>query len=184
MPSIALISYVVLALAGSMTSAKPLAARAACNPVFAHSGVSIASGGLELGYNGSTAGAAIISQTFSPSAEFIGEVYPTTNGGYYLKDANQENQAAGLFPTWVNGSLELETQSSTLDGKQDWAFICASCADASTVGAGGAIGSSCNVVNGWTGQCVQIGSAAGDVATIVNCDDLGSGPQYFDVIMS
>lgn len=87
MSSIALlISYIALALAGSMTSAKPLAARAACNPVLAGSGISITSGGLELGYASSTAGAAIISQTFtSTAAEFIAETYPTTNGGFYLK---------------------------------------------------------------------------------------------------
>ncbi|KAJ6551231.1 hypothetical protein B0H19DRAFT_1156976, partial [Mycena capillaripes] len=157
-------------------------ARATCNPALAGTGITIASGTLELGYASSVAGAAIISQALSAtSAEYIGEASTITNGGFLLKDANQDNHAAGLFPTWVNGAIQLQTLVTPEDGTQGWGFVCSTCNDPTTVGEGGVIASSCNVVSGWTGQCLQIGSSAGAPVTIANCADLGSGPQYFDV---
>ncbi|KAJ6598260.1 hypothetical protein DFH09DRAFT_1272041 [Mycena vulgaris] len=172
-----------LALAGAAMG-NPIA-RAACNPNMAGSGVSIASGNLELGYSSSVAGAAIISQVLSATGpEFIAEASTISNGGFVLKDSNQDNHAAGLFPTWVNGAIELETLVTPEDGKQGWGFVCSTCNDPTTVGDGGVIASACNVVSGWTGQCLQIGSSAGDPVTIANCADLGSGSQYFDVYQS
>ncbi|KAJ7097662.1 hypothetical protein C8R44DRAFT_369002 [Mycena epipterygia] len=159
-------------------------ARAACNPTLAGSGISISSGSLEIGYSSSVAGAPIISQALTASSpEFIAEASTITNGGFVLKDANQPNQAAGLFPTFVNGALELATLVTPEDGKQGWGFVCSTCNDPATVGTGGVVASGCNIVSGWSGQCLQIGSAAGDAVTIVNCADLGSGPQYFDVYL-
>ncbi|KAJ6618146.1 hypothetical protein B0H10DRAFT_2217918 [Mycena sp. CBHHK59/15] len=173
-----------LALA-STAAANPVAARAACNPTLAGSGISIASGGLELGYASSVAGAPLISQPLSATAaEFIAVTSSVSNGGFILKDVNQDNHAAGLYPSYVNGALELETLVTPQDGKQGWGFVCSTCNDPTTVGAGGVVGASCNVVNGWTGQCLQIGSASGDPVTIVNCADLGSGSQYFDVYLA
>jgi hypothetical protein len=32
------------------------------------------------------------------------------------RDVNQPNQAPGLFPTWVNGTLQLETLETPQDG--------------------------------------------------------------------
>ncbi|KAJ7835657.1 hypothetical protein B0H14DRAFT_2795706, partial [Mycena olivaceomarginata] len=78
----------------------------------------IVSDDLEIGYRGSTAGAPIISQTFTATAtEYIAEVATTANAGFVLKDVNQPNQAAGLFPTWVNGAIELETLVTPQDGR-------------------------------------------------------------------
>ncbi|KAF7377522.1 hypothetical protein MSAN_00174300 [Mycena sanguinolenta] len=172
-----------LALA-RMATANPVA-RAACNPVLAGNGISIASGSLEMGYSSSVAGASIISQALTATAaEYVAVAATITNGGFVLKDVNQPNQAAGLYPTWVNGAIELQTLVTPEDGTQGWGFVCSECNDPSTVGAGGVIGSSCNVVNGWTGQCLQIGAAAGDAVTIANCADLGSGSQYFNVYLA
>jgi hypothetical protein len=67
--------------------------------------------------------------------------------------------------------------------KQGWGFVCTECHDFSTVGANGILGGHCLVVSGWTGQCMQMGSEAGDAVTIINCSDLGSGPQYFDIVV-
>ncbi|KAJ6598261.1 hypothetical protein DFH09DRAFT_1394361 [Mycena vulgaris] len=177
---VAIIASLVLTRAAV---ANPIA-RAACNPTMAGSGISIASGNLEIGYAGSVAGAALISQPLtSNSPEFIAVQATTVNGGFVLKDVNQDNHAAGLFPTWVNGTIKLETLVTPEDGKQGWGFVCSACQDPTTVGASGVIASSCTVVNGWTGQCLQIGSAAGAPVTIANCVGLGSGPQYFDVYL-
>ncbi|KAJ7312882.1 hypothetical protein DFH08DRAFT_1087437 [Mycena albidolilacea] len=168
-----------LVLAG-VASANPVA-RAACNPALAGLGISIASGSLEIGYGSSVAGAAIISQTLSATgAEYIAEASTITNGGFVLKDVNQPNQAAGLFPTWVNGVIELETLVTPQDGTQGWGFVCSTCNDPSTVAEGGVVASSCTVVNGFTGQCLQIGSAAGSAVTIANCVS-GSSAQSFAV---
>ncbi|KAJ7182789.1 hypothetical protein C8R43DRAFT_968095 [Mycena crocata] len=178
------IFIVVSLIFGRATIGNPVA-RAACNPTLAGSGISIASGNLELGYASSVSGAPIISQALSPtSPEFIAEAATISNGGFILKDSNQDNHAAGLFPTWVNGVLKLETLVTPEDGKQGWGFICSTCNNPSTVGEGGVIASSCNVVSGWTGQCLQIGNAAGDAVTVANCADLGSGSQYFDIYLA
>ncbi|KAJ7677996.1 hypothetical protein DFH06DRAFT_1465806 [Mycena polygramma] len=175
------ISIVTSLVLARVAMANPVT-RAACNPALAGTGISIASGNLELGYASSVAGAPIISQALTATAaEFIGEASTITNGGFVLKDANQENQAVGLFPTLVNGAIQLQTLVTPEDGTQGWGFVCSTCTDPSTVGAGGVIGSACNVVSGSTGQCLQIGSAAGDAVTIANCADVGSGSQYFDV---
>ncbi|KAJ7489003.1 hypothetical protein FB451DRAFT_1552922 [Mycena latifolia] len=164
--------------------ANPVARGPACNPNMAQSGISIASGTLEVGYASSVAGAPLISQALSAnSPEFIVVNATTVNGGFVLKDANQDNHSAGLYPTWVNGAIKLETLVTPEDGKQGWGFICSTCNDPTTVGAGGVIASSCNIRNGWTGQCLQIGNAAGAPVTIANCADLGSGSQYFDVYL-
>ncbi|KAF8189483.1 hypothetical protein K438DRAFT_1763695 [Mycena galopus ATCC 62051] len=162
------------------------AARAACNPVLTGAiGISIGNGNLEVGYAGSIAGAAIISQALTAgAAEYIPEASTISNGGFLLKDVNQPGSAAGLFPTLVNGTVELETLVTPEDGTQGWGFVCSTCNDPSTVGVAGVIGSLCNVVNGATGQCLQIGSAAGDGITVATCADLGSGSQYFDVYLS
>ncbi|KAJ6482478.1 hypothetical protein C8R45DRAFT_1099764 [Mycena sanguinolenta] len=172
-----------LALA-RMAMANPVA-RGACNPAIAGTGISIASGSLEIGYSSSVAGAPIISQALTATApEYIAEASTIANGGFVLKDVNQPNQAPGLYPTFVNGTIELQTLVTPEDGKQGWGFVCSTCNDPSTVGAGGVIASSCNVVNGWTGQCLQVGAAAGDAVAIANCADLGSGSQYFDVYLA
>ncbi|KAF7369286.1 hypothetical protein MVEN_00256400 [Mycena venus] len=168
----------------SVAVANPVA-RAACNPALAGVGISIASGNLEVGYTGGVAGASIISQALiTTGAEYLAEAATTVNGGFVLKDINQAGNAAGLFVTWVNGAIELETLVTPEDGKQGWGFVCSTCNDPSTVAEGGVIASSCNVVNGWTGQCLQIGSAAGAAVTVANCADVGSGPQYFSVYRS
>ncbi|KAJ7677989.1 hypothetical protein DFH06DRAFT_1167609 [Mycena polygramma] len=157
-------------------------ARAACNPALNGVGFSIANGNLELGYASSIAGAPIISQALSANAaEFIGEAATISNGGFVSKDANQDNHAIGLFPTWIDGAIELQPLVTPEDGKQGWGFICSTCNDPATVGEGGVIASSCAVVCSWTGQCLQIGSDIGAAVTILNCDDRGSGAQYFDI---
>ncbi|KAF8129450.1 hypothetical protein K438DRAFT_2136921 [Mycena galopus ATCC 62051] len=162
------------------------AARAACNPVLTGAiGISIGNGNLEVGYAGSIAGAAIISQALTPGpAEYIPEASTISNGGFVLKDVNQPGSAAGLFLTLLNGAIELETLVTPEDGTQGCEFVCSTCNDPSTVGVRGVISSSCSVVNGATGQCLQIESAAGDVVTVATCADLGSGSQYFDVYLS
>ncbi|KAJ7806344.1 hypothetical protein B0H14DRAFT_3882400 [Mycena olivaceomarginata] len=102
-----------------MVIGKPVA-HAACNPALARAGTSIASGNLEIGYRGSTAGASIISQTFTATAaEYIAEAMTTANGGFVLKDVNQPNQAARLFPTLVNDAIELETLVTPQDGARE-----------------------------------------------------------------
>ncbi|KAJ7220626.1 hypothetical protein GGX14DRAFT_431517 [Mycena pura] len=167
-----------LILAHAVAAMANPVARAACNPSLAGSGVSIASGSLELGYSSSVAGAVIISQPLSAtSPEFIAEATTVSNGGFLLKDSNQDNHAAGLFCTNVNGSLELETAVSPEDGTQGWGFVCSTCNAVTT----GLIASGCNVVSGFSGKCLQIGSAVGDAVAIATCSDLGAGPQYFDV---
>ncbi|KAJ7705573.1 hypothetical protein B0H17DRAFT_1175362 [Mycena rosella] len=174
--------FIIAALALVRAGVANPIARAACNPTMAGSGISIVSGNLEVGYASSVAGAPLISQALTTNAaEYIAEAATTANGGYVLKDVNQSNQAPGLFPTWVNGALELETLVTPEDGKQGWGFVCSTCNDPTTVGASGLLASGCNVVNGWTGQCLQIGSAVDAPVTIANCADLGSGSQYFDV---
>ncbi|KAJ7097659.1 hypothetical protein C8R44DRAFT_748370 [Mycena epipterygia] len=182
-----IIASLVLA---SAAVANPVA-RAACNPKIAGSGISIGSGNLELGFSGSVAGAPIISQALTPAGpEFIVEVSTISNGGFVLKsltpcthrDVDQPNQAPGLFPTNVNGAVELQTLVTPEDGTQGWGFVCSTCNDPTTVGAGGAVASGCNVVSAFSGQCLQIGSAVGDAVTLATCTDLGSGPQSFDVI--
>lgn len=76
--------YIVASVVLAVT-ANPVA-RAACNPALAGTGISIASGTLELGYASSVAGASIISQALAAtSAEFIGEASTITNGGFVLK---------------------------------------------------------------------------------------------------
>jgi hypothetical protein len=62
-------------------------ARGACNPALASgTGISIASGNLELGYASSVAGAPIISQALSTTAvEFISVASTVSNGGFVLK---------------------------------------------------------------------------------------------------
>ncbi|KAJ7220627.1 hypothetical protein GGX14DRAFT_540754 [Mycena pura] len=163
----------------SAALATPMA-RAACNPSLSGSGLSIANGNLEIGYTSSVAGAPLISQTFSLAPEFIGEASTIDNGGFVLKDVNQDNHAPGLFPTFVDGgALELETLATPEDGKQGWGFVCSTCSDFTT--AATPIASGCTIRSGWTGQCLQIGSAAGDLVTLATCTGLGSGPQYFDI---
>ncbi|KAJ7029888.1 hypothetical protein C8F04DRAFT_1236810 [Mycena alexandri] len=165
--------------------ANPIA-RGACNPALSSgAAISIGSGNLEIGYTGSVPSAAIISEGLTTnSAEFFAIPATIENGGFVLQVVNQDNHSPRLFPTWVNGTLELETLVTPEDGKQGFGFICSSCSDPSTVGIGGVIGASCNVVSGWTGQCLQIGSAVGDAVTVANCADLGSGSQYFDVYLA
>ncbi|KAJ7489202.1 hypothetical protein FB451DRAFT_1553074 [Mycena latifolia] len=176
---------VLASLALARAAAANPVARAACNPSMAGAGVSIASGSLQIGYASSVAGAPIISQALSAiAAEFIAVASTIANGGYVLEDANQDNHSAGLYPTSVSGAVELETLVTPEDGTQGWGFVCSTCNDASTVGAGGVIASSCNVVNGFTGKCLQIGSAAGAAVTTATCTDLGSGSQYFDIYLS
>ncbi|KAJ7791725.1 hypothetical protein B0H14DRAFT_3500178 [Mycena olivaceomarginata] len=87
----------LLVLAG-VASANPVT-RAACNPALAGLGISIASGSLEIGYGSSVAG----------RRDYLADII-----GY--RDVNQPNQAAGLFPTWVNGVIELETLVTPQDG--------------------------------------------------------------------
>jgi hypothetical protein len=62
-------------------------AHGACNPALASgTGISIASGNLELGYASSVAGAPIISQALSTTAvEFISVASTVSNGGFVLK---------------------------------------------------------------------------------------------------
>ncbi|KAF7324626.1 hypothetical protein MKEN_00504100 [Mycena kentingensis (nom. inval.)] len=162
-----------------MALATPVA-RAACNPALAGAGLSIASGGFEIGYTSSTAGASAITQAFSLAPEFIGENTTVSNGGFLLKDANQDNHAAGLFLTFVDGAPKLETLITPQDGHQGWGFICAECGNFTP---SGRFASSCNVVSGWTGQCLQIGTKVGDPVQLANCNGLGSGPQYFDLFV-
>ncbi|KAJ7472403.1 hypothetical protein B0H11DRAFT_2038876 [Mycena galericulata] len=172
-----------LFLAGAAV-ANPVA-RAACNPTIAGSGITIASGNLAVGYSSSVAGAPIISQALvSTAALYIAEASTISNGGFVLKDADQPGTAAGLYPTNVNGALSLETLVTPEDGTQGWGFVCSACNSASTTGEGGVIASGCNVVSGATGQCLQIGSAAGAAVTVAECTDLGSGAQSFDVYLA
>ncbi|KAF8217512.1 hypothetical protein K438DRAFT_1952404 [Mycena galopus ATCC 62051] len=178
------VSIAVSLVLARVAIANPVA-RAACNPALNAQGISIASGSLEVGYASGVAGAAIISQGLTATAaEYIGETATISNGGFVLKDANQAGSAAGLYPTLSNGALTLETLVSPEDGTQGWGFVCSTCNDPSTVAAGGVLASSCNVVNGATGQCLQVGSAAGDDATVATCSDLGSGSQYFTVYLA
>ncbi|KAJ7733936.1 hypothetical protein B0H16DRAFT_1732035 [Mycena metata] len=182
-------SIVSLAAAAVLLARNAVAnpiARAACNPTLTSgTAISIGGGSLEIGYTSSVPGAAIISETLSTTAaEFFAIPATIENGGYVLQVVNQDNHSPRLFPTWVNGTLELETLVTPEDGKQGFGFVCSSCSDPSTVGIGGVIGASCNVVSGWTGQCLQIGSAVGDAVTIANCADLGSGSQYFDIYLA
>ncbi|KAJ6577744.1 hypothetical protein B0H19DRAFT_1370841 [Mycena capillaripes] len=170
----------ILALGITRASVAHPTARAACNPVMTGSAISIGNGGLEIGYAGSVAGASITSQALSTlSPEFIVETATTVNGGFVLKDVNQDNHAPGLFPTYINGTLKLETLVAPEDGTQNWGFVCSVCNDPTTIGgAGGVIASKCNVVSGRTGQCLQIGKAAGVPVTLGSCADLGSFDVY------
>ncbi|KAJ7678059.1 hypothetical protein DFH06DRAFT_1422536 [Mycena polygramma] len=159
-----------------VAAANPVA-RSACNPALAGAAISIASGNLDLGYPSSVAGAPIVSQALSATAaEFIGEASTITNGGFVLKDANQENQVVTL----VNGTPELQALVTPEDGTQGWGFVCSTCNAPSAVDAGGVLASSCNIVSGSTGQCLQIGDSTGAPVTIVNCPAVGS----FDVIIA
>jgi hypothetical protein len=80
-----LASIITSLVLASMVISKPMA-RAACNPALAGAGISIVSDDLEIGYRGSTAGAPIISQTFTATAaEYIAEVATTANAGFVLK---------------------------------------------------------------------------------------------------
>ncbi|KAJ7097660.1 hypothetical protein C8R44DRAFT_859825 [Mycena epipterygia] len=174
---------IVASLALARAAVANPVARAACNPNLAGSGISIAVGSLEIGYASSVAGTPIISQALSTtSPEFIAEASTSANGGFLLKDANQPNQAAALFPTLVSGALELETLVSPQDGTQGWAFVCSTCNDPSTVAAGGVVASDCNVKSVFSGQCLQIGGAAGAAVTVTACTDL-PGPQFFEVFL-
>ncbi|KAJ7769695.1 hypothetical protein DFH07DRAFT_282316 [Mycena maculata] len=178
--------FIVASLALARAAVANPVARAACNPTLAGNGISIGSGTLEVGYSNSVAGAPIISRalTTTAAAEYIAETTTIFNGGFLLEDANQPGSAAGLFPTNVDGVLSLETLVTPEDGTQGWGFVCSACNDPTTVGAGGVLASGCNVVSGTTGQCLQIGSAAGDAVTVATCTDLASGPQSFDVYLS
>ncbi|KAJ7100745.1 hypothetical protein B0H15DRAFT_796449 [Mycena belliarum] len=169
---------VLASLALAHTALATPVARAACNPTMAGTEITIASGALAVGYARSTAGAPLVSKNRSAAAgEWIAEPSTVANGGFVLRDA----ASAGLYATWTSGALALEPLVAPEDGKQGWGFVCAECHDSSTVGAGGVIASACNVVSGWTGQCLQIGSAAGAPVAVANCADLGAGTQYFEV---
>ncbi|KAJ7176758.1 hypothetical protein C8R46DRAFT_1346718 [Mycena filopes] len=158
-------------------------ARAACNPTLAGSGVNIAVGSLEIGYASAVPGASVVSQALSTTAfEFIAETATTINGGFSLKTVNEPNQAAALFPTASNGALKLQTLVTPADGTQNFGFVCSTCNNPSTVAQGGVVASTCNVVSGVTGQCVQIGSAAGSAVTLATCS--GSSSQSFDVYLA
>ncbi|KAJ6504092.1 hypothetical protein C8R47DRAFT_177018 [Mycena vitilis] len=170
------VCYIVASLVLARVAAANPVARAACNPALAGAAMSIASGNLDLGYPSSVTGAPIVSQALSATAEFIGEASTISNGGFVLKDANQESQVVTL----INGALELQALVAPEDGTQGWGFVCSTCNAPSAIGAGGVLASSCNIVSGSTGQCVQIGGSAGAPVTIVNCPAVGS----FNVIIA
>ncbi|KAJ7918341.1 hypothetical protein B0H13DRAFT_1993348 [Mycena leptocephala] len=165
--------YITASLALAHVAVANPVARATCDPALNGAEISIANGNMEFGY----ANAAALSVT---TAEFIGMISDELTG-LGLKEAKF---AAGLFATLVNGTLELETQLAPGDGPQGWDFVCSTCTDPSTVGAGGVMASSCNIINSVTEQCLQMGSAAGAPVTIANCANLGSGPQYFDIYLA
>ncbi|KAJ7454615.1 hypothetical protein B0H11DRAFT_1926438 [Mycena galericulata] len=147
--------------------------------------ISFASGDYEVGYAGSAAGSPIISQALTPtSAEFIVENTTIVNGGFMLKDWNQAGSAVPLFLTDVSGALALEPLVFPEAGTQGFGFVCYTCNDPTTVGAGEVLASACNIVSGWSGQCLQIQEGIGSPVELTNCQDLGLGSQYFDVYLA
>ncbi|KAJ7503660.1 hypothetical protein B0H11DRAFT_327150 [Mycena galericulata] len=170
-----------LLLASASTTASPMQARAgACNPVVAGKGINIVNGQFQLGY---PAGA------YSPNVPIEAEaltvpLVPVFNvdasGDGLLSIANAPAGATPLYPTTVNRTqILLEPLITTSPGNftQGWSFVCRNCDDP-TVAYG------CEVVSDGTGQCAQIGTAVGQVASIAQCSGLPYGNQAFDIFIS
>ncbi|KAK7052153.1 hypothetical protein R3P38DRAFT_2858863 [Favolaschia claudopus] len=110
--------------------------------------------------NPSLVGVGISIASGNLEAEFVGETATIVNG------------APGLYLTWVNGTIKLETLVTPEDGKQDWGFVCSTCNAPSGVKEGGVTASACDVVNGNT---------VGDALTVANCVNVKCASQSFDV---
>ncbi|KAF7358144.1 hypothetical protein MVEN_00862500 [Mycena venus] len=178
------ISIVATLALATAALANPIAG-GTCNPTITGSGISITSGGLELGYLTSASGAPIISQAVTTgSPEFLAEESTIFNGGFILKDSAQPSQAPQLLLTDIEGSQIPRLEDRATPDAQGWEFICSTCDDPNTVGNGGVIASNCSIVSGGSGKCLQIGSIVGAAATIVTCANLGSGSQYFDIYLA
>ncbi|KAJ7621295.1 hypothetical protein FB45DRAFT_928883 [Roridomyces roridus] len=176
------ITSIVASLLLAHTALANPVARASCNPNIASQGISLGSGTLEVGYASSVAGAAIVTQALTTAAaEYIVANAQTSNGGFQFIDFNESGASTQLVQTNSNGAVSLQTLVTPESGTQDWGLVCSTCNDASTVSAGGAFATGCNVVSGATGKCLQIGSAAGAAVTVQTCTDLASGPQVFTI---
>ncbi|KAJ7204109.1 hypothetical protein GGX14DRAFT_647558 [Mycena pura] len=143
------ISIAAALVLASAVSANPIA-RGTCNPTITGSAISIASGGLELGYLTSASGAPILAQTLTTgSPEFFAEESTTLNGSFILKDSNQPSQAFQLPLTDIEGEQIPRLEDRLRPGySQEWEFICSTCDDPNAVGNGGVIASSCIIVSG------------------------------------
>ncbi|KAJ7621292.1 hypothetical protein FB45DRAFT_1032548 [Roridomyces roridus] len=167
-------------------TANPVA-RAACNPDLAGQLISIGSGSFEIGYGSSVVGAPIVTHALAPlTAEWVAEI-PSNHLGFLLADFNGPNPQ--LYTTNANGvsvgNLTLQNLISPPDsGVQTWGFVCTTCNAPGSVSHGGVIASSCNVVTGSSGKCLQIGSTVGAAATVQTCTDLPTGPQKFSVYLA
>ncbi|KAJ7621288.1 hypothetical protein FB45DRAFT_139044 [Roridomyces roridus] len=170
-------SIVASLLPAHSVLANPVA-RASCNPSIAGQGISLGSGAFEVGYTGSVAGAAIVTEALTTSAEYI---VATSNGGLQFIDFNESGASSQLYQTNSDGAVSLQTLVTPENGTQDWSLVCSICNDPSTVGSGGAIATGCNVISSASGKCLQIGSAVGAAVTVETCTDLGDGAQVFVV---
>ncbi|KAF7334537.1 hypothetical protein MVEN_02283500 [Mycena venus] len=179
---LSVVSVVASLIIANIGLASPAGAAPTCNPTFVPGvGISIANAGLELGYtNPVTPGAPVISQALTASSpEFIPETPTTFTGGTLLKVANNPDPALDLYATWTGETSQISVLPLITvpdDPVQGWGFACSTCNDPTAVGAGGLLASGCHIT-AFNGQCVQIGSAAGDIATPGDCTDL----SVFDV---
>ncbi|KAJ7766556.1 hypothetical protein DFH07DRAFT_769817 [Mycena maculata] len=170
-----------LLLATASTTAGPMQARAgACNPAVAGQGINIVNGQFQLGYPSGDyfPNVPIEAEGLTVPLVPVFNVDPSGNGLLSIVDAPAG--ASPLYPTNVNRTqMLLEPRITAAPGNftQGWSYVCSNCDDP-TVAYG------CEVVSDATGQCVQIGTAVGQPASIAQCSGLPYGNQAFDIFIS
>ncbi|KAJ7794879.1 hypothetical protein B0H13DRAFT_2171065 [Mycena leptocephala] len=101
--------------------------------------------------------------------------YPA--GAFFPNIPNPQAGGAPLYPTLVNRTQVLLEPRIFDTPVQQWSFACNNCDD-STLAYG------CQVISAATAQCVQIGTAVGQTASVSQCSGLPFGNQVFDIFIS
>ncbi|KAJ7280957.1 hypothetical protein C8J57DRAFT_1501158 [Mycena rebaudengoi] len=169
---------VSLLLASASTTASAVQARAGtCNPVVTGKKLNIVNGQFQLGY---PAGAFFPNVPIEAEALTIPlvpvfNVDPNISG--LLSIPNPQAGGAPLYPTLVNRTQVLLEPRIFDTPVQQWSFACHNCNDPT-------LAYGCQVISAATAQCVQIGTAVGQTASVSQCSGLPYGNQAFNIFIS